>query len=50
MWLASPEHRRILLTRSWRQIGLAAIRADNAPGVYGGQSVVILAAEFGIRR
>jgi uncharacterized protein YkwD len=50
MWLASPEHRRILLTRSWRQIGLAAIRADNAPGVYGGRSVVILAAEFGIRR
>src|SRR5207248_10463897 len=50
MWVASPEHRRILLDRSWRQIGLAAIRADNAPGVYGGQSVVILAAEFGIRR
>jgi uncharacterized protein YkwD len=49
MWLASPEHRRIMLTRSWRQIGLGAIRADNAGGIYGGQSVVILAAEFGVR-
>jgi uncharacterized protein YkwD len=50
MWLASPEHRRILLDESWRQVGLGAIRADGAGGVYGGQSVVILAAEFGIRR
>jgi uncharacterized protein YkwD len=50
MWLASPEHRRILLDKSWRQVGLGAIRADGAGGVYGGQSVVILAAEFGIRR
>jgi uncharacterized protein YkwD len=50
LWLASPEHRRILLDRSWRQVGLGAVRADGAGGVYGGQSVVILAAEFGIRR
>jgi uncharacterized protein YkwD len=50
MWLASPEHRRILLSKSWRQVGLGAIHADGAGGVYGGQSVVILAAEFGIRR
>jgi uncharacterized protein YkwD len=50
MWLASPEHRRILLDRSWRQVGLGAVRAEGAGGVYGGQSVVILAAEFGIRR
>jgi uncharacterized protein YkwD len=50
LWLASPEHRRILLSKSWRQIGLGAVHADGAGGVYGGQSVVILAAEFGIRR
>jgi uncharacterized protein YkwD len=50
LWLASPEHRRILLSRNWRQVGLGAIHADGAGGVYGGQSVVILAAEFGIRR
>ena len=50
MWLASPAHRRILLSKTWRQVGLGVIRADGANGVYGGQSVVILAAEFGIRR
>lgn len=50
LWLASPEHRRILLSRNWRQVGLGVIRADGAGGVYGGRSVVILAAEFGIRR
>jgi uncharacterized protein YkwD len=50
MWLASPEHRRILLDKRWRQVGLGVIRADGAGGFYGGQSVVILAAEFGLRR
>jgi uncharacterized protein YkwD len=50
MWLASPEHRRILLDTHWRQVGLGVIRADGAGGVYGGQNVVILAAEFGLRR
>jgi uncharacterized protein YkwD len=50
MWLASPEHRRILLSKTWRQVGLGVIRAEGAGGVYNGQSVVILAAEFGIRR
>jgi uncharacterized protein YkwD len=50
MWLASPEHRRILLDKRWRQVGLGVIRADGAGGIYGGQSVVILAAEFGLRR
>jgi uncharacterized protein YkwD len=50
LWLASPEHRRILLDTRWRQVGLGVIRADGAGGVYGEQSVVILAAEFGLRR
>jgi uncharacterized protein YkwD len=50
MWLASPEHRRILLGRRWRQLGLGVIAADGAGGVYGGQDVVVLAAEFGVRR
>jgi len=50
MWPASPEHRRILLDKRWRQVGLGVIRADGAGGIYGGQSVVILAAEFGLRR
>jgi len=50
MWLASPEHRRILLSKTWRQVGLGVIRADGAGGFYEGKDVVILAAEFGTRR
>ena len=50
MWLASPEHRRILLSRTWRQVGLGVVRASGAGGIYGGGDVVILAAEFGVRR
>ena len=50
MWLASPEHRRILLSKTWRQVGLGVVRATGAGGFYGGRDVVILAAEFGTRR
>ena len=50
LWLASPEHRRILLAPGWRELGLGAVQVDNAGGVYGGQDVVIAAAEFGVRR
>jgi uncharacterized protein YkwD len=50
LWLASPTHRRILLDKRWRQVGLGVIRADGAGGIYGGRSVVIMAAEFGLRR
>jgi uncharacterized protein YkwD len=50
MWLDSPQHRRVLLDRSWRQIGLGIVRADDAGRPFGGQSVVLLAAEFGTRR
>ena len=35
--------------KRWRQIGLGVIAADRAGGVYGGQDVVVLAAEFGVR-
>jgi uncharacterized protein YkwD len=50
LWLASPAHRRILLDKRWRQVGLGVIRANGAGGIYGGKSVVIMAAEFGLRR
>jgi uncharacterized protein YkwD len=50
LWLASPAHRRILLDKRWRQVGLGVIRANGAGGIYAGQSVVIMAAEFGLRR
>jgi uncharacterized protein YkwD len=49
MWLNSPQHRKILLTPAWRDVGLGAVRALSAPGVYQGLDVTILTADFGTR-
>ena len=48
LWLASPPHRATLLSPTWRDVGLGAIRAV-AGGVYGGRVVTILTADFGVR-
>ncbi len=48
-WLGSPEHRENLFAREWREVGLAAIHVARAPGVYGGQPVTIMTADFGVR-
>ena len=50
MWLASPEHRKILLTAKWRRLGVGAVRATDASGDYGGRDVVIVTADFGVRQ
>ena len=50
MWMESPEHRANLLDRQWREIGLSAVHVANAPGVYGGDEVTVVTADFGIRR
>ena len=49
MWLASPPHRKNLLAPDWREVGLGAVRALAAPGVYKGLDVTILTADFGTR-
>jgi uncharacterized protein YkwD len=49
MWMNSPPHRENLLSNSWREIGLSAIHAEHAPGVYGGSEVTIVTADFGVR-
>jgi uncharacterized protein YkwD len=50
MWMNSLEHRKILLTARWREIGLSAVHVTSAPGTYGGREVTIVTADFGIRR
>jgi uncharacterized protein YkwD len=50
IWLKSPEHRKNMLTERWREIGLAAVHVDAAPGAYGGHEVTIVTADFGVRR
>jgi len=49
-WMASPGHRANLLSRTWREIGIAAIHFDSAPGEYNGGPVTIVTADFGYRR
>ena len=49
-WMMSPPHRQNVLMREWREVGVAAMHFDAAPGVYGGRSVWIVTADFGVRR
>jgi uncharacterized protein YkwD len=49
MWLASPGHRKVLLSPAWTQIGLAAVHVRNAPGIFEGYDVTIVTADFGAR-
>jgi len=49
MWLKSPMHRKILLQRTFREIGLAAVHTTAAPGAYRGLEVTIVTADFGAR-
>ena len=48
-WLASPGHRENLLGRGFREVGISAVRALGAPGVYGRRPVVVLTVDFGAR-
>jgi uncharacterized protein YkwD len=50
MWLASPPHRKNLLTSRWREIGLSAIHVTAGPGVFNNAPVTVLTADFGVRR
>ena len=49
LWLNSPPHRKILLTPRWREVGLSAVHAASAPGVYRGLEVTVITADFGVR-
>jgi uncharacterized protein YkwD len=48
-WMLSPPHRENLLSREWREIGIAAVHFASAPGEYGGRPVTIVTADFGTR-
>jgi uncharacterized protein YkwD len=50
LWMDSPPHRENLLTSRWREIGIAAVHADSAPGSYGGGPATIITTDFGVRR
>jgi uncharacterized protein YkwD len=50
LWLNSPRHRAIMLSRRWLEVGVGAVYVHSAPGVYGGRDVTIVTADFGVRR
>jgi uncharacterized protein YkwD len=49
LWLSSPPHRANLLDPHWRELGLSAVHATSAPGVYRGLPATIVTADFGAR-
>ena len=49
LWMASPSHRKNILTERWREVGLSAVTVPAAPGVFGGRDVVIITTDFGVR-
>jgi uncharacterized protein YkwD len=49
-WMQSPPHRRNILTGEWREVGVAAVHFSDASGAFGGRSVTIVTADFGVRR
>lgn len=49
-WMRSRPHRENILNREWREVGVSAAHFDAAPGAFGGRSVTIVAADFGVRR
>ena len=49
LWMASPEHRRNVLDPMWRDVGIAALHALVAPGIFAGGPVTVVTADFGLR-
>ena len=49
LWLESPEHRSILLSPRWRDVGVAAVHAAHESGAFGGAPVTMVTADFGVR-
>ena len=49
LWLGSPGHRANMLSPRWRELGVAAVRSSAAPGVFAGEEVVVVTADFGAR-
>jgi len=50
LWMASPAHRRQMLSPAWRDVGIGTASRVAAPGVYGGDDVTVVTADFGVRR
>ncbi len=50
LWMRSAPHRANLLNPQWRQVAVAALSTGSAPGIYSGNPVTVVTADFGVRR
>jgi uncharacterized protein YkwD len=50
LWMESPNHRRNILKRSWREIGIGSRTFAAAPGAFHGYDVTIITTDFGLRK
>jgi uncharacterized protein YkwD len=48
-WLRSPEHRENMLSPTWREVGVASLRASVAGGTFGGRATLVVTMDFGAR-
>ena len=49
-WMQSPGHRRNLLSRDWRRVGVGVVRVDDPIGTYRRvPTAFVVAAEYGYR-
>lgn len=49
-WLESRTHRTIVLSPTWREVGIGAHFAPAAPGQFGGAPTTVVTADFGARQ
>ena len=49
-WLASPPHRRSVLSKVWREVGVSAIHTQAAPGEYENDPTTVVTLDLGVRR
>lgn len=48
-WLASPQHRAILLSSRWRVMGVGVVQSAHGSGVFRGRAVVVITTDFAVR-
>jgi uncharacterized protein YkwD len=49
-WLASPRHRRSILSPEWREAGLAVVHVPKARGAFEGDPATVITLDLGVRR
>ncbi|MGC9974856.1 MAG: CAP domain-containing protein [Gaiellaceae bacterium] len=48
-WLASPEHRWVLLSAQWRVFGVGVVSSTHGAGIFEGRTVMLVTADFAVK-